>query len=164
MGKILPILLALIGLGGGVGAGILLRPAPEEVVLSPCGDGTAPAPVQAAPDEGEEAEPTTAFVKINNQFVVPVVAGDRVTALVVMSISLEVKAGQTEGIYAREPKVRDVFLQVLFDHANAGGFDGAFTSGPKMTTLRGGLTEAARIVLGDNIVDVLITDIARQDV
>ena len=33
-----------------------------------------------------------------------------------------------------------------------------------MTTLRGGLTEAARIVLGDNIVDVLITDIARQDV
>lgn len=168
MGKILPILLALIGLGAGVGAGLMLRPDPEpQIVLDPCGDGTAP-PVRTAAashdEDAEEEDPTTEFVKINNQFVVPVMRSGDVAALVVMAISVEVQQGQREGVYQREPKLRDAFLQVLFDHANAGGFDGAFTSGPNMQTLRTALTEVAQVMLGDLVVDVLITDIARQDV
>tara|TARA_R100000322_G_scaffold4921_3_gene3747 strand:- start:6551 stop:7051 length:501 start_codon:yes stop_codon:yes gene_type:complete len=165
MGKILPLLLALIGLGGGVGAGLMLRPEPEPVVsIDPCGDGS-PAPVRSAVAEPEEDdEPsTTEFVKINNQFVIPVMKGGSVAALVVMAISVEVEQGSREGVYQREPKLRDAFLQVLFDHANAGGFDGAFTAGPNMQTLRTALTEVARGLLGPMVVDVLITDIARQD-
>lgn len=168
MGKILPILLALVGLGAGVGAGLLLRPEPEpQVVLDPCGDGTAPPVQSAASDESrpeEDEDPTTEFVKINNQFVVPVMRSGKVAALVVMAISVEVQQGQREGVYQREPKLRDAFLQVLFDHANAGGFDGAFTSGPNMQTLRRSLTEVGQAMLGELVVDVLITDIARQDV
>ena len=59
--KLLPLLLALIGLGGGVGAGIALRPVPETAEMTdPCGDAEAPAkPVSVAvPEEGGEAVPT----------------------------------------------------------------------------------------------------------
>lgn len=165
MGKILPILLAVIGLGGGVGAGIMLRPAPvTEVVIDPCGDGTAPVEHVAEVEPEEEEDSNTEFVKMNNQFVVPVMRGGNVAALVVMSVSVEVEQGQREGVYQREPKLRDAFLQVLFNHANAGGFDGAFTTGPNMSSLRTALTEVAQALMGDIVVDVLITDIARQDV
>ena len=59
--------------------------------------------------------------------------------------------------------VRDVFLQVLFDHANTGGFSGSFTDGANLVFLRTSLKEAAVLVMGSAVRDVLITDIARQD-
>lgn len=174
LGKLIPLLIALIGLGGGIGAGLALRPAPEPALAEdgacPCDctaadaslHETAAAGHDAAAEEGDH-ETTTDFVKMNNQFVIPVVTQDAIAALVVMSISLEVPTGSSEAVYQREPKLRDAFLQVLFDHANAGGFDGAFTAGPNMQTLRSALGEVARRQLGTNVIDVLITDIARQD-
>jgi len=86
-----------------------------------------------------------------------------VDALVVLSLSLEVEAGNTEAVYLREPKLRDAFLQVMFDHANVGGFSGSFTDGSNLIVLRTSLKEAAAMILGTMVHDVLITDIARQD-
>lgn len=164
--KLLPLLLALIGLGGGVGAGILLRPAPETTELTdPCGDAepsAKPASV-AVPEEGGDAVPTHDYVKLNNQFVVPVVSGGEVSAMVILSLSLEVTLGSSETVYSLEPKLRDSFLQVLFDHANAGGFAGAFTGTPAMNDLRMALLESAHAVMGDTVSDVLIVDLVRQD-
>ena len=173
LGKLIPILLALIGIGGGIGAGLMLKPAPQMEVLAanPCGEQ----PAVAAGDHGagtaggdgvghgDEAEATHEYVKLNNQFVVPVVAGGRVTALVVMSVSLQVGTGGREAVFAREPKLRDGFLQVLFDHANAGGFDGIFTTAENLRTLRMALLEAAQSVLGETVTDILIIDMMRQD-
>jgi hypothetical protein len=100
---------------------------------------------------------------MSNQFVVPVLKEGRISALVVLSLSLETAAGMRETVFAREPKLRDAFLQVLFDHANAGAFDGNFTASGRIDTLRRSLSEAARPILGAGVYDVLITDIARQD-
>ena len=174
MGKIVPIVLALLGMGAGVGAGIALRPAPEppQVASTPeCPDepnadcvrqdGEIPVGENAG---AEGNDPAREFVKMNNQFVVPVVSDEKVAALVVMSLSLEVTPGGSEAFYQREPKLRDAFLQVLFDHANAGGFDGVFTSGRKLDSLRRALLEMARNVMGEKVTDVLVTDILRQDV
>jgi hypothetical protein len=167
---VLPVLLAVLGAGAGIGAGLMLKPAPppEEAdadtasVEDPCGPAEArPAPQDVA--SGPAAGTATEYVKMNNQFVVPVMEGGEVAALVVLSLSLETIAGARPDVYAREPKLRDVFLQVLFDHANAGGFSGTFTSGSRLDQLRGGLLESARGVLGDRVIDVLVTDIARQD-
>ncbi|KGM49757.1 flagellar basal body-associated FliL family protein [Pseudooceanicola atlanticus] len=162
MRKILPILLILLGIGGGGAAGLMLRPQPEEVAaINPCGDGTQ---VAHEEKEAEEVQPEDReYVKMNNQFVVPVVAEGRVEALVVMSLSVEVAAGTREAVFTREPKLRDVFLQELFDHANRGGFRGAFTNSNNMDVLRNALREAGVKVIGENLLDVLITDIARQD-
>lgn len=162
--KILPILLALIGLGGGVAAGLVLRPNPDHSAAT---DGAVPKDAEHAESEDfEEAEPEEGapeYVKMNNQFVVPVVEDGRVAAMVVLSLSLEVAAGNTEAVYQREPKLRDAFLRVLFDHANVGGFSGSFTDGANLVVLRTSLKEAAALVLGTVVSDVLITDIARQD-
>ena len=153
MRKLLPLLLALIGLAAGVGAGFFLRPAPPN-----------PAEAEKAAEEAaqEEAVPPD-YVKLSNQFVVPVIEGGRVASMVLLSLSLEVKAGSSDTVYAREPKLRDMFLQVLFDHANVGGFRGSFTDGSNLVQLRRALKEKATSVLGDVVTDVLITEIARQD-
>jgi len=163
--KLLPALLGLTGLAGGLGAGYYFRPVDQSTTAS---DGHAETTEDTEGHEtqdghGEAEETGPEFVKMNNQFVVPVVDRGRVAAMVVLSLSLEVEAGNTEAVYAREPKLRDAFLQVLFDHANMGGFSGSFTDGSNLVVLRTGLTEAARMVMGSVVSDVLITDIARQD-
>lgn len=153
MRRLLPLLLALIGLLAGGGAGFLLRPVPEA--------GTPP-PARETPEAaGDQILPE--YVRMNNQFIVPVVESGRIASVVILSLSIEVAPGGTETVYAREPKIRDAFLSVLFDHANAGGFRGAFTDAANLVFLRRALTEAAQTIIGPAVSDVLITDIARQD-
>lgn len=167
LSKILPVILAVSGLGAGIGAGVLLRPDPVATVeMNRCGDAAeGDHASQSEPDLSEVHENTSAdFVKLNNQFVVPVVYQGDIVSLVVLSLTLEVTAGGQDQVYQREPKLRDVFLQVLFDHANAGGFDGAFTSGQNMSLLREALLESAQKTFGPAITDVLIVDLVRQDV
>lgn len=178
MGKLLPVILALLGLGGGIGAGLMLKPPADQHVTGAeeaaggedqeagtdgHGAEDAAPPADLAPggvaQTGEELE----FVRLNNQFVVPVVQEGRVAALVVMSISLQVHAGSSEIVFTREPKLRDEFLQVLFAHANAGGFDGTFTAAGNLRALRQALREAASTALGEIVTDVLIIEMMRQD-
>jgi hypothetical protein len=157
--KLFPLALALAGLGAGIGAGLAFRP-PIAAEAAASGEGGAGEPGSAAADDSEGGRD---YVKLNNQFVIPVVEEGRVASLVVLSLSLEVASGESETVYEREPKLRDAFLQVLFDHANVGGFSGSFTDGTNLLVLRTSLKEAAALVLGPTIRDVLITDIARQD-
>lgn len=181
MKKLLPILIALIGTGAGAGAGFVLRPAPAAEDHAPADQGhatgegaedghAAPAPAadshDAAPADGEdhgEGANVPDYVKLSNQFVVPVVENGRVAAMVILSLTLEVPTGTSEAVYAREPKLRDGFLQVLFDHANAGGFRGTFTDGANLVILRSALREVAQKIMAGAVSDVLIADIVRQD-
>lgn len=193
---LLPILLLLLGVGGGVGAGIMLGGGEEPTAEgdhSPA-EGEEHADEEHAGDDehaddghggeedhaeddghGEEedhgdpprVEPAgegTEYVRINNQFVVPIVRNGSVRSLVVMSLSLEVDTGNSTSVFNYEPRLRDSFLRVMFAHANVGGFDGRFTEADAMAPLRSALREAAQSVLGRGSThDVLITDIIRQD-
>jgi flagellar protein FliL len=198
MKKLLPVLIAVLGILGGTGAGYVLRPsagadpaaegdahapatddhAPAEHAAEAPAEGHDEAPAEehaATPDahaaeaapahEGEDGEHSNLpdYVKLSNQFVVPVVEDGRVAAMVILSLTLEVPPGSSEAIYSREPKLRDAFLQVLFDHANAGGFRGAFTDGANLVILRTALREVARKIMAEGVSDVLIADIVRQD-
>lgn len=162
MGKVLPILIVLIFALGGAGAGFALKPKPVE-------DGKASAePMHAEAKETSEDLPPIEtgeweYVKLDKQFVVPVVSEAGVASLMLLAISLEVKPGQEEAIYAKEPKIRDRFLSVLFQHANSGGFDGHFTDRRQLKDVRANLRRAARGLFGETINDVLLTDIIRQD-
>lgn len=172
---ILPIVLLLFGTGAGVGAGILLKPAAEEVpeagadlhaAATPCGDVD---PHSTASHESPEVaalevEGGTEFVPLSNQFVVPVIENDRLSAMVVASVSIETPLGQTAAVLNLEPRLRDMMLQDMFAHANIGGFSGNYTATDKMRILRQDLLRSARDVLGENALDVLILDIVRQDV
>ncbi len=163
MAKILPLLLIIIGGAVGGGAGIFLKPAGD----MSCEDG------MESPecDENEKKEEVVVeeetedvyYIAMKNQFVVPVIRDERVRSLVVLSLSLETTPENGETIFTREPKLRDVFLQVLFDHSHIGGFDGAFTESRRMSVLKAALLEAAQSVMGSTITDVIITDIVRQE-
>ncbi len=174
---LLPLILLVIGTGGGAAVATFLVPPPaESVYAATTGDCPAPAMEEgaAAADAGYGASSAVddygnpvggpEYVRLNNQFVVPVVSGDRVAALVILSISVEVSPGTQETILLHEPKLRDAFLQILFDHANIGGFDGNFTSTRNLAQLRAALREAARQAVGRDALDVLILDLVRQDV
>ncbi|NIZ11878.1 flagellar basal body-associated FliL family protein [Phaeobacter sp. HF9A] len=176
LSKLLPILMLLIGVGGGIGAGIMLAPPPaeehdamtaEEGADHGDGHGEEMAEDAGHDEDGhsddEHAIPND-FIKISNQFVIPVVERDQLTSMVVVSLSLETKPGLAEKVHSFEPKLRDVFLRVLFDHANMGGFRGAFTRSEVLDPLRTSLREEGRRFLGKDLVDVLILDITRQDV
>lgn len=160
---LIPLLLVLIGTGSGIAAGMFLRPEmPVEEAQTEGGDaGEEGEEVHHAEDNAEAAERD--YVKLNNQFVIPVVENGEVSSLVVLSLSVEIEPGYREEIFRKEPKLRDSFLQVLFDHANVGGFRGAFTDNNTLDVLRASLRDVAIRDAGSHVTDVLILEIARQD-
>ncbi|MBI1417341.1 MAG: flagellar basal body-associated protein FliL [Limimaricola sp.] len=165
---LLPLLLALVGTAAGAGAGWILGGAASSTDHATA-EGPAPAATQCDPGTTTaaavpDAAATHDYARLNSQFVVPVVEGGQVTALVALSLSIEVPTGRQHDVFDVEPKLRDALLQVLFDHANLGGFGGDFTSGSNMRVLRASLLKGAQGVLGPMASDVLIIDIARQNV
>jgi flagellar FliL protein len=165
---LIPVLLAVLGPVLGVSAGLMMKPAEKteaETAKSECTCPDANKAEDKADPEAKDATPgEVEYVKFNNQFVVPVVSRDRVDALVVIAISLEVDLGARQAVYAVEPKLRDAYLRVMFDHASMGGFEGNFTEGELLGALRKALKDTSVSLVGDVVRDVLITDIGRQDV
>lgn len=145
----IPLIMTFLGGAAGIGAALLYV-----------------APMR--PGDDKVAEPVSAqqknYVRLNNQFIVPVMEGGRVGAMVVLALGIETNGVASDYVFTYEPKLRDEFLRILFDHANTGGFRGTFTDGSKLVPLRRALLEVARKTLGPtSVFDVLIIDIARQD-
>jgi flagellar FliL protein len=180
LAKLLPVMLALAGLSAGLGAGVMMR-APETAAAETTdpateGEEAAAESAEAAADPkaggshsdeagtgSGEAAASPDFVRFTNQFVVPLIERGRVASMVVIALGVEVSEGQEERVYALEPKLRDGLLRVMFDHANAGGFDGSFTEAAALEPLRTALREAAIRIYGPDLKDVLISEIVRQD-
>jgi len=169
---LLPIVLFAVGTGGGIGAGVLLKPEStadlppnaDLVETAPCGPGD-----QAVQDNGPDVEPitqlaATEYVEFSQQFVVPIVEADRIAAMMVLTLGIEVPGGEIDLVFKDEPRLRDSMLQDMFTHANIGGFSGNFTEAGKMRILRQDLLRSARDVLGETALDVLILDLVRQDI
>lgn len=148
---VLPILLTSLGAGGGFAAGTVLHK-PEDLPNE--------APVEAEVIDQPEA---VEFAKLNNQFVVPIMTDGRMSAMVVLSLTLEVAEGTKDAVFAIEPRLRDSLFSAMIEHANLGGFDGDFTQSAPMRQLRNVLIHAAQKPAADMVTDILILDIARQD-
>lgn len=167
MKKILPLFVLVISAAIGLAAGKFLQPSPPEAEAVEGEEGTEsglPNPVAQSGQPQRNPDQPVEYVKLNNQFVIPVVEDGRVASLVVLSLSVEVPEGAQEAVLRKEPKIRDSFLQVFFNHANLGGFSGEFTNPNKLNGLRRLLLEVAQRDLGEDMAyDVLILEIARQD-
>ncbi|MEM8957483.1 MAG: flagellar basal body-associated FliL family protein [Pseudomonadota bacterium] len=165
MAKLLPVLLAVVGTAGGGAAGFFLRPDPSAISNDSSVHPDCPPPAATATAAATQVtQGASAFVKFDNQFVVPVTSSDAVVSLVVLSLTLEVSEGAQDAVFARMPKLRDAFLGVLFDHSSAGGFSAEFVNGRGLDTLRGLLKETAVGTAGSEVMDVLIVDLVKQDV
>lgn len=185
MKKLLLFLLIPIGLGGGMTAGYALKPPAEEeghasdkgkAAESSDGRGMSEhADTKAKPADEEmgvpddlakplEGDPDPVdYVKLDRQFVVPLISDGKVSAMVVISMAVEADPGATDLVFAHEPKLRDGFLKVLFTHAQSGGFEGSFTNDQVLADLRTALNATARAVVGTKVRQVLLTSVVRQD-
>lgn len=165
---LLPLLLAPLGLCIGAAAGHFLKPPKAEEEPAAQQQTAEEKALAALAPPAPEPEPTPAptpseYVKLDRQFIVPVVQKDKVEALMVISMAIETAPGSTETVFQHEPKLRDEFLRVLFLHAQSGGFSGTFTAPHVMDDLREALTRSARVVLGDIVHSVLLTNVLKQD-
>ena len=150
---LIPLIAVLFGAGAGAGGALMLREPKDEVTVTP----------QEEP-EPEEVESPLALVTLDNQFVVPIVEDGDVTSMVVLSLGLEVKPGSENTVYAREAKIRDLFLRTLFQHPHIGGFWRDFTSLRNLEMLRSSLLTVATEEIGPDVQGILIISLARQDV
>lgn len=168
---LIPIVMLLLGTGAGVGAGLVFgAPPPAEVKE---GGDTEHTDDQDTPDEDtahadsddhgdSSGEPD--YIKIPNQFVVPILTDGKMRAMVIVTLALEADEKERAAIQHKEPKLRDAFLKAMFDHASIGGFDGNFTENAPMQLLHGALLKRGREIAGSGLFDVLILEIARQDI
>ncbi|MFN3259469.1 MAG: flagellar basal body-associated FliL family protein [Pikeienuella sp.] len=158
---LIPVVLALVGLAGGLFAGHSMKPAPE-----PEEGEAAEATAEKTPEPAVAPDAPGEYVKLERQFIVPVIADEKVGALMVLQMAVEMApdAGGSAPVFEQEPKLRDEFLRVLFLHAQSGGFDGSFTEPRVMDDLRASLTSTAKRVIGPGVRAVLITSIIRQDI
>ena len=154
MGKIVPVVVALVALAGGAGAGFVLRPAPPPDVDG----GSAPAPEAAAE---EPSGPENVFT-LRDGFVVPVLRDGKVWSYVVLTLGVGTQGWTAEDVLLREPLLRDGLMEALFLHGSLGGFDEDFTKPQAMARLRRRLDEMVARRLDDPTARVLIVSMARQ--
>lgn len=141
---ILPIL-ALLALGGGAGAGLVLRPAGE-----------------TSEEAIAEAPPEQTVVNFRDGFVVPILRDGRSWTHVVLTLGVEAHHTTEDRILLQEPVLRDALTEALFRHGSMGGFDGNFTDPLAMNGLRMRLNEVISAKLEDETARVLIVSMARQ--
>ena len=174
MKKILPILLLIIGIGGGGAAGFFLKPAPEPDVDAEDahagagehdddhGDGYGNDPGGDYAENDPEVTGRT-YVKIGKQTIIPVVENGETKALMLFELAVDVPAATAPDVHELEPRLRDAFLRELFKMAYTGAFESNFTDDRVIDELRRNLTRAARKYVGDEVSEVLILDVMRQE-
>jgi flagellar basal body-associated protein FliL len=157
MKKLLPVLIALIGLGGGVFGGAMLKPAPE---MTEHADAKGHDKAKDADAEhGEEhAEEEFVYANLKKPFFVPVAQPGQRNMIVRLDIHLEVPEALSEKVTMQEPKLRDAFLRTVMNFSHEGGF-ARVKGGEGFIILRDDLLLSARAVLGQDVKNVLIGEI-----
>ncbi|SHH64215.1 flagellar basal body-associated FliL family protein [Marivita hallyeonensis] len=166
--KILPLISLLIGLGGGVGAAMVLAPDKQDDThheeQSADAEHEDSEHEQEAESDGEPAPGSAEIVKLPNQFVIPVIVHNRVRSMLILAVAIEIDPAQADTVRSLEPKMRDIFLEELFNLAALDGFKDDLITKKTLDLVRSTLTARARALLQTDDVSVLITDMARQDV
>lgn len=160
MKPILALVIILLGIVGGGAAGIMLRPVPdpEEIAKAEMEPKVDP---NAQPVVGPSSD--RAFVEIGPQMIIPIVEGGRTRALMLFELAIDVPTGRVEDVHAIEPRLKDAFLTEFLRMSQAGAFNENFTDNRVIGELRGSLTRAAQRLIGDDVAEVLILDIMRQE-
>jgi len=165
MKKLLPILIALFGLGGGVAAGTIMKPADMLTEVPHVEDGHSDAMDKAGHGDDGDHETETAsedddliYVGLEKPFFVPVVQYGKANTLVRLDIHLEVPTSLEEGVKKHDPKLRDAFLRAVMNFSYDGGFSRVH-GGEGFSILRDDLLVSAREILGPTVKTVLIGEI-----
>lgn len=120
-------------------------------------------PHLAGPEARPQPDGARSFIAVGRQLIIPIVRGQSTRALILFELAINVPAGMTEATHAMLPRLRDAFLRELFAMSYTGAFDETYTDARVIDEMRRNLRSAARQILGDEVAEVLVLDVMRQE-
>lgn len=105
----------------------------------------------------------SAYYKFSREFVVPIMRGGQVKSLVILHISLETDNATAEKLFSEEPKLRDNIMTTLIELSNDGRTLVEVTNVNNYETIRALILMNLKDAIDDGIRNVLIVDVAKQD-
>lgn len=114
---------------------------------------------------GADAGPSggVIYFKFSREFVVPVVSQGRVTSLVILNLNLEADANMSQKLFEMEPKLRDNIMTTLITISNDGKTFESMTDVENYESIRSMVMMNLKSVMSTGVHNVLIVDLAKQD-
>lgn len=169
-------------IAGGVGGHFLKSGgAPAEAATAKADDGKGEDGHEKAPAEketakakddkhaksggkGSSASGGVAYYKFSREFVVPLLENGRVSSLVILNINLEIDESVSAKMFSMEPAVRDNIMTTLVSLANDGKTFQTLSDIESYESMRALVLMNLKKVVPSGVRNVLILDMARQDI
>lgn len=164
MKKLLPVLLAVIAIAAGAAGGFFLRTSGAPAA-APGGEETPHEKKDAhgsKSDAHDKKSDAAVYMKFSRQFVTPIVADGRLTAMMILDVNIEIDPALADTIYAEEPRLRDGVLKALLRQSGAGRLGSIFADPAVLEETRREILEEARAIVGEGARSVLIMDVGYQ--
>jgi len=168
-------IVAIIFIAAGSFAGVMLKPA-TEVSAAAAFTGEAAGAEKAGDYAGDKkaakkgdkydkgaSSGDSAYYKFSREFVVPIMRGGQVKSLVILHISLETDPETSDNLFTEEPKLRDNIMTTLIELSNDGRTLEELTNVNNYETIRSMILMNLNDAISDGIKNVLIVDVAKQD-
>ncbi len=156
-----PVLLAILGIVGGVVIGAVMKPATETPDAG--ADGDAPESAEFSDKDPIESASDSEYTPLEKKILAPFTRKDGRSAFVAVEITLEMAPGRGEWARGHEPKLAAAFLVVVTAFAAGGAFDDHQHAPHTLKELNAELLKAARKVLGAPVRKVLIANLLTSD-
>ncbi len=114
-------------------------------------------------DKGLSGNSDTIYFKFSREFVVPIIRNERVESLVILNLNIEADADISQQLFSMEPKLRDNIMSTLITLSNDGTTFESITDVESYESVRALVLMNLRNVVASGIRNVLIVDMARQD-
>lgn len=112
---------------------------------------------------GDAAATDVTYYKFSREFVVPMIEDDRVQSLVILNLNLEVDTAISQELFSKEPVLRDNIMTTLVKLSSGGRTLNSITDVDNYETLRAMILTNLQNEIPVGIRNVLILDMARQD-
>ena len=103
------------------------------------------------------------YFKFTREFVVPIMHDRKVESLVIININLEADSDISSKLFSMEPKIRDNIMTTLIELSNDGHTFDNITDVESYETIRAMVLMNLQKAIPTGIENVLIVDIAQQD-
>ena len=114
--------------------------------------------------KGGYGEASVSYYKFSREFVIPLMREDQVESLIIMNLNLEVESSLSGSLFTKEPKLRDNIMSTLIALSNDGRTLDNFSQVESYETIRRMVLKNLKSELGPGILNVLILDMAKQEV
>lgn len=112
---------------------------------------------------GDSGASGTMYFKFSREFIVPLMDEKRVRSLVILNINLEADASMSNRLFSMEPKLRDNIMTTLIGLSSDGYTFQSFNEVESYEAIRSTVLQNVTEITGPGISNVLILDIAKQD-